>query len=113
MKIDPKVNRDRIIPYTHSTIEGQQFERPQPITTEPEGDQWEIEFIDNSKYKRGQLWYHVKWRGYPLGEDAWQPAENLEGAPQLIKEYHEKHPAAAGPQITIDKWKPRNRRGHS
>ena len=99
MKIHPVINLDRLAPYKESTILGQAHEKPSPVIVEPEDEQWEVEYIDNSKYLRNKLWYHVKFRGYALGEDAWQPAINLADAPELIKEFHRKNPQAPGPSL--------------
>ena len=71
-------------------------ERPEPVIIEPKDNQWEVEEIINSKIKNKKRWYQVKWKGYPLGEDEWQPATNLKDAPQLITEFYEKNPTAPG-----------------
>jgi hypothetical protein len=69
--------------------------------------EWEVEEINNSKYFHNKLWYHVKWKDYDIGEDDWQPASSLQNAPQLITEFHQKHPDAVGPKLLVRKLRRR------
>jgi hypothetical protein len=61
------------------------------------GPEWEVEEINDSKYFHNKRLYHVKWKDYDIGEDDWQPALNLQNVPQLVTEFHQKHPDVAGP----------------
>jgi hypothetical protein len=100
MKIHPVINADRLREAKPDEIPGREHPRPEPVVTTPEAQEWEVEYIDDSRYHYSKLQYHVKWHGYPLGEDAWQPAGNLAGSPQLIEEFHDKYPDAVGPALT-------------
>jgi hypothetical protein len=100
MKIHPVFNIDKLTKWTKDEIPGREPKRPAPTVVAPEGNEWEVEEIDNSRYFRNKLQYHVKWKEYGYGEDPWQPAENLLNAPQLIEEFHNQNPKAAGPKLT-------------
>lgn len=42
--------------------------------------------------KTGADEYYIKWKGYPEGENTWEPLENLK-CPKLMQEFHEKEAA--------------------
>jgi hypothetical protein len=99
MKIHPVFNIDKLTKWTKDKIPGCEPKQPAPVVVAPEGNEWELEEIDNSRYFCNKLQYHVKWKEYGYGEDPWQPAENLLNAPQLVEEFHSQNPKAAGPKL--------------
>lgn len=77
------------------------IERPRPTRPEPEiaedgKPEYEVEDILDSRIRYRKLQYLVRWKGYGPEENSWEPVDNLAGAPELISEFHEKHPSAAG-----------------
>jgi hypothetical protein len=72
-----------LTPYRENEVHGPNFTRPPPdlIDNEPE---WEVERIIRHCGKKN-LEYQVKWRGY--AEYTWEPAGNLEHAPDIINDY--------------------------
>jgi hypothetical protein len=105
MKLHPVIGTDRLREAKLDEMPGREHPRPEPVVTTPDAQEWEVEYIDDLQYHYNKLQYHVKWHGYPLGEDAWQPAGNLAGSPQLIEEFHDKYPDAVGPAFTKPKTK--------
>jgi transposase InsO family protein len=56
-----------------------------------EDNEWEVQEIRDSKRFDGILHYLVKWTGWPCEYDSWEPAENLENAPDKIWEFEKRH----------------------
>jgi hypothetical protein len=82
--------------YTQDTIPGRCKTRPPPIIT-PEGDiEWEVHRVLDSRLfgRWKKLQYLVSWKGYGPEENSWEPAENLENAPEAVAEFHRSHPKA-------------------
>ncbi|QRW08767.1 Transposon Tf2-1 polyprotein [Ceratobasidium sp. AG-Ba] len=66
--------------------------QPPPEIT-PEGDiEYEVEQVQDSRRHRGKIQYYVKWLGY--NEWTWEPYEHLTNAPELIADFHRRHPRA-------------------
>ncbi|QRW08917.1 Transposon Tf2-1 polyprotein [Ceratobasidium sp. AG-Ba] len=66
--------------------------QPPPEVT-PEGDiEYEVEQVQDSRRHRGKIQYYVKWLGY--NEWTWEPYEHLTNAPELIADFHRRHPRA-------------------
>jgi hypothetical protein len=48
-----------------------------------------VKEIVDSRYYRNQLQCKIKWQGYPdPSEDTWKSIEDLENAPDAIKDFH-------------------------
>jgi len=62
---------------------------PQPTTLEDDYEDFEIEAILDSRRRRNRLQYQVKWVGYPK---EWVPAEDVDQAPELVREFHRRYP---------------------
>jgi hypothetical protein len=88
MKIYPVFNIDKLAKWKPDEIPGRPPTNPPPVIVEDQGPEWEVESVDDLRYYYNKLQYLVKWKGYGIGEDPWQPAENLSNSPQLIEEFH-------------------------
>jgi transposase InsO family protein len=78
--------------YHPSTIPGRVPETAPPLELIPGVPEYEVEVVLDSRLVRRRLEYLVAWKTYPLGEASWEPAANLEGAAELVEEFHTKHP---------------------
>ncbi|MBW0570186.1 hypothetical protein O181_109901 [Austropuccinia psidii MF-1] len=69
-----------------------------PIIIEEE-EECEVSQILDSKLKRGQLWYLVEWKGFSQDSETstWEPAENLNNCPELVKDFNSLYPEKLGP----------------
>jgi hypothetical protein len=50
--------------------------------------EYEVEKILEHRMRKGQKEYFVKWKGWPESYNQWEPEEHLEGAPEVLREYH-------------------------
>lgn len=85
--------------YRPDTISGRRQRPPPPIVT-PEGDmEWEVNrILDSRRIGRWRkLQYLVAWEGYGPEENSWEPAANLHNAPNVVADFHKRHPQAAKP----------------
>ena len=67
------------------------FNRPTPppaiIIPGIEEEEYEVENILDKKLVRAKPHYLVKWKGYPLHDATWEPAEHLKNAERKVKEF--------------------------
>ena len=56
-------------------------------------EEYIVERILNSRMFQRWLQYLIKWKGYGTEHNSWEYASNVH-APDLIKEYYQRHPAA-------------------
>jgi hypothetical protein len=94
MKIHDVFNTVKLRPYVPDAIARPVPPRPDPVVTEDSQPRWVVEAILDSKKKRGKLEYLIKWEGYPMEENTWEPVENIFDADHLIQEFYAKHPKA-------------------
>ena len=93
MRQHPVFHVDRLSPWEGNEIHGQTPTPPDPVQVDNDLE-YEVEQILDSRKYRNQLQYLVKWQGYDHGHNSWEPSTNLTHAPELVNEFHTKHPAA-------------------
>lgn len=49
--------------------------------------QFIIEKILNFKFEGGTEYFFIKWKGWPDSENTWEPIENLDNCPAILKEF--------------------------
>ena len=66
---------------------------PKPLLPDLEEgeEQYEVETIISHRQDRHGRWYLIKWKGYPISENTWEPMSNLKKASETIEEYNRKH----------------------
>ena len=93
LQIHPVLNISRLKAYR----DGHQLfpDRPQPdqrpppeVVREDGAPVYEVESIMAGRGSGARAEYLVKWRGYPHWEATWEPAANLGGARQAVREFH-------------------------
>ena len=84
----------RVSRHAASTIQtevyGANFNKPPPELIEGE-EVYEVENILRHR-KRGRGYqYYVQWKGYPILDASWEPAEVFSDDGDLLKQYKERH----------------------
>ena len=107
-RLHPIFHVDKLSPWKGNEINGLRPTPPPPIVLD-DHEEWEVREILNSRLKEytipGKsrrskakkttvLEYQVSWKDFDDSEDSWEPAENLENAPELVEEFHRRHPLA-------------------
>ena len=93
MRQHPVFHVDRLSPWEGNDVQGQHPPPPDPIQVDNDLEYEVEEILDSRKY-RNQLQYLIKWQGYNQGHNSWEPSTNLTHCSELIKSFHDKHPAA-------------------
>ncbi|QRW20500.1 Retrotransposable element Tf2 protein [Rhizoctonia solani] len=62
--------------------------RPPPVTVDGE-EEYEVEGITDAEERNGKWFFRIKWKGYGLEENTWEPWENLKNAEKTLKKYKE------------------------
>jgi hypothetical protein len=77
--------------YHPSRIPGRQPPPPPPVELST-GEEYEVDQILDSRYRRRQLQYLVLWKGYPISDATWEPITHLQNAPEAIHDFHQRYP---------------------
>lgn len=106
-RVHPVFNEVLLTPYAEPEFPSQIKELPPPPDIINNEIEYEVEEVLDSRIrKRGRkekIEYYVKWKGYDVGVDAWQPEENLENAKDLIEKFHKKYQKKPGQKIVLQK----------
>jgi hypothetical protein len=110
MAIHPVFHVTLLEPYKEDPIPGRSHSPPQPIIVEGQ-EEWEVEKILDSRWiKEGkEFQYRVKWKDFPSSENAWEPPEHIENAPERVLEFHTKYPNKPHPDRPPAPKEPRTR----
>ena len=94
MRIHLVINISHLKPYKEC-LPGQSTVHPGPMeVTEDRNEEYEVEQIVDSRWKRWHLEYLIHWKGYPEEECTWEPAGNLTHAKKAIADFHWTMPQA-------------------
>jgi len=89
-----------LMPYKETEAHGPNFMEPPPDLVEG-SEEYEVEKIKNSQVHRGKLQYLVKWKGYPVLDNTWEPQGHLKNAQKHIDDFHKWIPSAPRPICTL------------
>ena len=94
MRIHPVVNISRVKPYCERLL-GQPVSAPGPSNiTEDREEEYEVDYVVDSRYKGKCLEYLVHWRGWSETDRTWEPLSNLGNAATAVRDFHASHPSA-------------------
>lgn len=92
LRIHPTVNVRFLKPYATSPTTPAP---PPPVGATARGEKlWEVEKIVGERTRRGRTQYRVRWKGYGVQGDTWEPANEMEQFHILLAEYRATRPAA-------------------
>ena len=77
--------------YHPSRIPGRHPPPPPPVELST-GEEYEVDQILDSRYRRRQLQYLVLWKGYPISDATWEPITHLQNALEAIRDFHQRYP---------------------
>src|SRR6266571_549423 len=97
-KIHNVFHANLITPYKETELHGPNFTHPPPDLIEGEQEFEVKKILDAQPRGRGRkMHFLVKWKGYPMSDNSWEPRENLH-ADRLITEYNKKKQGQAEPK---------------
>ncbi|VDM44502.1 unnamed protein product [Toxocara canis] len=79
---------------TNTAVNHWRHRKPkEPIVPEPDEGEFEAEQIMDKRVSLcgRRVHYLVKWKGYPMSENTWEPPTNLVNCKELIREYEKLH----------------------
>jgi len=65
--------------------------KPKPISVDG-SDEFEVEYIVDSRYSRKKLQYLVHWKDFSVADCSWEPAHSLAHSKDLVQQFHAEHP---------------------
>ena len=94
MHIDLVVNISHMKPYCDH-LPGQPVSAPGPSNvTEDRNEEYEVDYVVDSRYKGKHLEYLVHWKGWSDTDRTWEPVSNLGNAVAAVRNFHASHPSA-------------------
>ncbi|MBW0571577.1 hypothetical protein O181_111292 [Austropuccinia psidii MF-1] len=99
--VHPVFHVSLLEPVKQSTIPNQHQLPPPPVILE-EQEEWEVAQVQDSKLKRGKLWYLVEWKGFSEDPErtTWETASKITNSPDLVKDFHSLYPDKPGPNTS-------------
>ena len=93
-RIHPVFNVVKLTPAPDDPIPGRHMPPPPPLEIIDGEEEWVVEDIPDSRIINWKLRYLVKWKGFRVEHNSWEPRENVH-APDIILDFYRKHPGAA------------------
>ena len=63
------------------------------VVTEDREEEYEVDYVVDSRYKGKCLEYLVHWKGWSDTDHTWEPVSNLGNAVAAIHDFHTSHPS--------------------
>ena len=92
-RLHPVFNVVKLTLALEDPVPGQHL-HPPPLSEIVNGEEeFIMEEILDSRVINQKLCYLVKWEGYRIKHNSWEPADDIH-APECITDFHQKHPRA-------------------
>lgn len=91
-KIHNTFHVDKLRPYSQDP-KHPNHPKPPPVLINDE-EEYEVDKVIDSSYRRGILYYRVTWVGYPLSEATWIRADQTDNMKEVLDKWHKAHPDA-------------------
>ncbi|XP_073413057.1 uncharacterized protein [Dendrobates tinctorius] len=79
---------------TPNTLPGCSSPRPDPVLVDGQ-EEFVVERILDSRLYRNQFQYLIKWQGYTVEDNSWEPVNKI-NAPRLLRQFHQRYPHKLG-----------------
>ena len=89
-KIHPIIHATLLSPYHENDIYRTNYLSPPPDLIEGEHEYRVGAIITHKRQGRGHV-YLIKWKGYPTGDNSWEPKQNLTHATTILTKYKRRH----------------------
>jgi Chromo (CHRromatin Organisation MOdifier) domain len=99
--IHPVFNAVKLTLAPSDPIPGCHLKPPPPPEIVNGEEEWVVEEVLDSKVINWKLRYLIKWEGFGIEHNSWEPWDSIH-APDLIAEFYQKHPGAARQVRAID-----------
>lgn len=73
-----------------TAFHGPNFDLPLPELI-GNNEEWEVKVIIADWKHYGKEQFLVKWRGYPMSDNTWEPQENITNAEAALSDYMRQH----------------------
>ena len=93
-QLHPVFNVVKLTPAPLDPIEGHHPHPPLLPEMIDGKEEWIVEEILDSKIMNRKLCYLVKWEGFGVEHNSWEPQDNIH-APECVADFHQRHPGAA------------------
>eukprot|EP00301_Raphidiophrys_heterophryoidea_P010145 c15192_g1_i1.p1 GENE.c15192_g1_i1~~c15192_g1_i1.p1 ORF type:complete len:313 (+),score=83.26 c15192_g1_i1:37-975(+) len=73
-------------------VSDDESKRSNKATNDPDSDngsEFEVEAVVDEKKRGKQVFYLVKWKGYPHSQNSWEPEAHLTNVPNLVAAFHD------------------------
>ena len=92
-RLHPVFNIVKLTPSLEDPVPGQ-HPHPLPLPEIVNGEEeWMVEAILDSRVINQKLWYLVKWEGFKVEHNSWEPWDGVH-APDLVMDFHRTNPRA-------------------
>jgi transposase InsO family protein len=89
-KIHPVFHVDKLRPYNQDPKNPNHIRPPPDLVNNEE--EYEVEKIIDSSYRRGILHYKISWVGYPLSEATWIRADKTDNMKEIVDKWYKENP---------------------
>ena len=86
----PVIHATLLSPYHENDIHRTNYPSPPPDLIEGEQEYKVEAIIAHKRQGRGHI-YLIKWKGYPTGDNFWEPKQNLTHATAILTKYKGRH----------------------
>jgi hypothetical protein len=93
-RLHPVFNVVKLTMAPDDQIPGRQAIPPPPPEIVDGEEEWVVEEILDTKMVNGKLRYLVKWAGFGIEHNSWEPWDGVH-APDLVADFYRRHPGAA------------------